>query len=168
METMTMSFGTVIAIFGAVLAALLACIGSACGVGIACEAGNAVLAEDPSKAGKALLLEALPGSQGIYGFVTAFMVLMNVGVIGGDIVNLTTYGGWYIFVACMPIALVGLISAIFQGKVCASGMNILAKKPDDAIKGVTAAALVETYAIFSLLVSLLLILNFDVAAYVIA
>ena len=154
-----MTWGTIIALTGAVLAALLACIGSARGVGIACEAGNAVVAEDPSKAGKALLLEALPGSQGIYGFVTAFMVLMNVGVIGGGIRALSMAQGWYLFIACLPIAIVGYFSAIFQGKVCATGMNILAKKPDDSIKGVTAAALVETYAIFSLLVSLLLILN---------
>ena len=155
-----MTWGTIIALTGAVIAALLACIGSARGVGIACEAGNAVVAEDPSKAGKALLLEALPGSQGIYGFVTAFMVLMNVGVIGGSIAQLTMAQGWYLFISCLPIAIVGYFSAVFQGKVCATGMNILAKKPDDSIKGVTAAALVETYAIFSLLVSLLLILNF--------
>ena len=155
-----MTWGTIIALTGAVIAALLACIGSARGVGIACEAGNAVVAEDPTKAGKALLLEALPGSQGIYGFVTAFMVLMNVGVIGGSIAQLTMAQGWYLFISCLPIAIVGYFSAIFQGKVCATGMNILAKKPDDSIKGVTAAALVETYAIFSLLVSLLLILNF--------
>ena len=155
-----MTWGTIIALTGAVIAALLACIGSARGVGIACEAGNAVVAEDTTKAGKALLLEALPGSQGIYGFVTAFMVLMNVGVIGGPVAELTLAQGLYLFVACMPIAFVGLWSAVYQGKVCATGMNILAKKPDDSIKGVTAAALVETYAIFSLLVSLLLILNF--------
>ncbi|MBR5554337.1 MAG: V-type ATP synthase subunit K [Clostridia bacterium] len=155
-----MTWGTIIALTGAVIAALLACIGSARGVGIACEAGNAVVAEDPTKAGKALLLEALPGSQGIYGFVTAFMVLMNVGVIGGSIAQLTMAQGWYLFISCLPIAIVGYFSAVFQGKVCATGMNILAKKPDDSIKGVTAAALVETYAIFSLLVSLLLILNF--------
>ncbi len=155
-----MTWGTIIALAGAAIAALLACIGSARGVGIACEAGNAVVAEDPSKAGKALLLEALPGSQGIYGFVTAFMVLMNVGVIGGTIVPLTLSQGCYLFVSCLPIAIVGCFSAVYQGKVCATGMNILAKKPDDSIKGVTAAALVETYAIFSLLVSLLLILNF--------
>ena len=155
-----MTWGTIIALTGAVIAALLACIGSARGGGIACEAGNAVVAEDPSKAGKALLLEALPGSQGIYGFVTAFMVLMNVGVIGGTLAQLTLAQGLYLFVSCLPIAIVGYFSAIYQGKVCATGMNILAKKPDDSIKGVTAAALVETYAIFSLLVSLLLILNF--------
>ena len=154
-----MTWGTIIALTGAVIAALLACIGSARGVGIACEAGNAVVAEDPTKAGKALLLEALPGSQGIYGFVTAFMVLMNVGVIGGSIAQLTMAQGWYLFISCLPIAIVGYFSAIFQGKVCATGMNILAKKPDDSIKGVTAAALVETYAIFSLLVSLLLLLD---------
>lgn len=157
-----MTTGTVIAIFGAAIAALLACMGSAKGVGIACEAGNAVLAEDPTKAGKALLLEALPGSQGIYGFVTAFMVFMKLGVIGGSMAELTSGQGWYLFAACLPIALVGYFSAISQGRVCATGMNILAKKPDDSVKGVTAAALVETYAIFSLLVSLLLILNFQI------
>ncbi len=155
-----MTTGTIIAIFGAAIAAFLACMGSARGVGIACEAGNAVVAEDPSKSGKALLLEALPGSQGIYGFVTAFLVLMQLGVIGGTIAQLTIEQGLYYFAACLPIAIVGYYSAIAQGKVCATGMNILAKKPDDSIKGVTAAALVETYAIFSLLVSLLLVLNF--------
>lgn len=156
-----MTTGTVIAILGAVIAALLACMGSARGVGIACEAGNAVVAEDPSKAGKALLLEALPGSQGIYGFVTAFMVFMKLGVLGGSLAALSNYQGWFLFISCLPIAIVGYFSAIYQGRVCATGMNILAKKPDDSTKGVTAAALVETYAIFSLLVSLLLILNFN-------
>ena len=155
-----MTTGTVIAILGAVIAALLACMGSARGVGIACEAGNAVVAEDPTKAGKALLLEALPGSQGIYGFVTAFMVFMKLGVLGGSLSALSNYQGWFLFISCLPIAIVGYFSAIYQGRVCATGMNILAKKPDDSTKGVTAAALVETYAIFSLLVSLLLILNF--------
>lgn len=156
-----MTTGTVIAILGAVFAALFACMGSARGVGIACEAGNAVVAEDPSKAGKALLLEALPGSQGIYGFVTAFMVFMKLGVIGSGIAALSIYQGLYLLISCLPIAVVGYFSAIYQGRVCATGMNILAKKPDDSTKGVTAAALVETYAIFSLLVSLLLILNFS-------
>ena len=156
-----MTTGTVIAILGAVIAALLACMGSARGVGIACEAGNAVVAEDPTKAGKALLLEALPGSQGIYGFVTAFMVFMKLGVLGGSLAALSNYQGWVLFISCLPIAIVGYFSAIYQGRVCATGMNILAKKPDDSTKGVTAAALVETYAIFSLLVSLLLILNFN-------
>ena len=156
-----MTTGTVIAILGAVIAALLACMGSARGVGIACEAGNAVVAEDPTKAGKALLLEALPGSQGIYGFVTAFMVFMKLGVLGGSLAALSNYQGWFLFISCLPIAIVGYFSAIYQGRVCATGMNILAKKPDDSTKGVTAAALVETYAIFSLLVSLLLLLNFN-------
>lgn len=156
-----MTTGTVIAILGAVIAALLACMGSARGVGIACEAGNAVVAEDPTKAGKALLLEALPGSQGIYGFVTAFMAFMKLGVLGGSLAALSNYQGWFLFISCLPIAIVGYFSAIYQGRVCATGMNILAKKPDDSTKGVTAAALVETYAIFSLLVSLLLILNFN-------
>ncbi len=149
--------GSNIALIGAVLATALACMGSARGVGIACEAGAAVINEDPSKSGKVLLLEALPGSQGIYGFVTAFMVLTKIGILGGS-ADVSLAQGIYFLLACLPIGLVGYQSAIKQGRVCAAGMNILSKRPDDFIKGVIAAALVETYAIFSLLVSLLLVL----------
>lgn len=152
--------GNNIALIGAAFAAIAACMGSARGVGIACEAGAGVITEDPSKAGKVLLLEALPGSQGIYGFVTAFMVVYNLGIIGGSVASLSVSQGIYYLIACLPIGIVGYQSAIKQGRVCAAGMNILSKRPDDFIKGVIAAALVETYAIFALLVSLLLVLFF--------
>ena len=150
--------GNNLAILGAALAAILLGMGSSKGVGIAGEAASGVVTEDPSKFGKALVLQALPGTQGIYGLIVAFMVINNMGLLSGDIKTFTVAQGLYYLVACLPIAIVGFYSGIKQGRVAAAGMNILAKRPDDFGKGVIAAALVETYAIFAVLVSLLLII----------
>ncbi len=150
--------GTNLAILGAALAAIFAGMGSSKGVGIAGEAASGVITEDPSKFGKALVLQALPGTQGIYGLIVAFMVITKIDLLSGSPLNLTVEQGLYLLVACLPIAIVGFYSGIKQGRVAASGMNILAKRPDDFAKGIIAAALVETYAIFAVLVSLLLII----------
>ena len=150
--------GNNLAILGAACAAIFAGMGSSKGVGIAGEAASGVVTEDPSKFGKALVLQALPGTQGIYGLIVAFMVINNMGLFSGNVVNFTVSQGLYYLLACLPIAVVGFYSGVKQGRVAASGMNILAKRPDDFGKGIIAAALVETYAIFALLVSLLLII----------
>ena len=147
-----------LAILGAALAAFLACMGSARGVGIVGEAAAGLLTEDPSKFGKALILEALPGTQGIYGLIVAFMILIKTGIMGGSAVELTTAQGAYFLMAALPIAIVGLYSGVKQGKVAASGISLIAKRPDEVGKAITQAALVETYAIFALLISLLPIL----------
>ena len=150
--------GNNLAILGAACAAIFAGMGSSKGVGIAGEAASGVVTEDPSKFGKALVLQALPGPQGIYGLIVAYMVINNMGLFSGNVVNFTVSQGLYYLIACLPIAVVGFYSGVKQGRVAASGMNILAKRPDDFGKGIIAAALVETYAIFALLVSLLLII----------
>ena len=157
-----MTLGTAIAVLGATVAAFLAGVGSAKGVGIAGEAASGVITEDPSKFGKALILQALPGTQGIYGLIVWFMVINNVGILGGTPLELDLWQGLYYLFACLPIAVVGLLSGISQGRVSAAGMNILAKRPDDFAKGIIAAAMVETYAIFAVLASLLLIIFFRV------
>ena len=150
--------GNNLAILGAACAAIFAGMGSSKGVGIAGEAASGVVTEDPSKFGKALVLQALPGTQGIYGLIVAFMVINNLGLFSGAVKTLSVSQGLYYLIACLPIAIVGFYSGIKQGRVAASGRNILAKRPDDCGKGIIAAALVETYAIFALLVSLLLII----------
>lgn len=150
--------GNNLAILGAACAAIFAGMGSSKGVGIAGEAASGVVTEDPSKFGKALVLQALPGTQGIYGLIVAFMVINNLGLFSGAVKTLSVSQGLYYLIACLPIAIVGFYSGVKQGRVAASGMNILAKRPDDFGKGIIAAALVETYAIFALLVSLLLII----------
>lgn len=144
------NLGTIIALAGAALAALLAGIGSARGVSIAGEAAAGIVSENPDVFGKVLVLQALPGTQGIYGFIIALMVSMNAA-------GLTVSQGWEKFIACMPIAVVGLISAIYQGRVAACGINMLAKNPDLSGRGVTMAVVVETYAVLALIVSIMLI-----------
>ena len=67
---MEQMLGTVIATIGAALAVILSGIGSACGVGMVGEAGAGVVTEDPSKFGQILVLQLLPGTQGIYGLIT--------------------------------------------------------------------------------------------------
>jgi V/A-type H+-transporting ATPase subunit K len=146
--------GTNLAILGAALAAAMAGIGSARGVGIVGEAASGLLSEDPTKFGQALVLQALPGTQGIYGFITAFLILSNSGILSGN-TSLTLSQGAFYLMDALPIAFGGFFSGIAQGRVAASGINLIAKRPKELVKAIVSAALVETYAILALLVSLL-------------
>ena len=149
--------GLALALLGAGLAVGLSCVGSAKGTGIAGEAGTGLLAQDPSKSGKVMVLQLLPGTQGLYGLVVWLFAMFRMGMIGGS-VSLTVTQGMQYFVACMPMALGGLLSAIAQGRVAAGSINILAKKPDDWSKGLILCGIVEFYAILSLLASMLMLL----------
>ncbi|RKZ04396.1 V-type ATP synthase subunit K [Candidatus Fermentibacteria bacterium] len=145
-----------VAYLGVALACALAGIGSAVGVGIAAQASTGVMSVDPKKFGKLLLLSALPGTQGIYGFVIAFLLIQKIALFTGDN-PLTMAIGWKIFAAGLPIALAGLMSGIHQGKVCAGGAMMTAKQPDDSAKALILAVFVEFYAILGFLVSFLML-----------
>jgi len=149
--------GQNLALFGAALAVFIAGMGSARGVGMVGEAAAGLLTEDPSKFGKVLILQALPGTQGIYGLITAFLIVFKIGILGTP-VELTVAQGAYFIMAALPIAVMGYYSAIKQARVAVAGVNLIAKRPDEVGKAITSAALVETYAIFAVLVSLLLVL----------
>ena len=148
------SLGLAIAILGGALAAGLAGTGSAIGVALAGMAASGVISEDPEKFGPTLLLVALPGTQGIYGFLVAFLVIMKLGFLGGQVISPSFFEGLQIFGACMPIALAGFTSAVHQGKVCTAGIGVLAKNPGAAMKALVYGALVETYAILGLVISI--------------
>ncbi|MDR0905346.1 MAG: V-type ATP synthase subunit K [Oscillospiraceae bacterium] len=150
--------GMALGLLGAALAVILAGIGSAKGTGMVGEAGAGLMCEDPSKFGKILILQVIPGTQGIYGFVVGFLALLNMGLLNGEIANLTVQQGFHYLVACLPIAIGGLLSAIAQARVATASINVLAKKPDDWAKGMILCITVEFYAILALLVSLFMIL----------
>ena len=150
--------GMALALLGSGLAVALSCVGSAMGTGIAGEAGTGLLSQDPSKSGKVMVLQLLPGTQGLYGLVVWFFALIRMGMLSGAAVDLTVVEGLRFFVACLPMALGGLLSAIAQGRVAAGSINILAKKPDDWSKGLILCGIVEFYAILSLLASMLMLL----------
>ena len=119
--------GQVLALSGAAIAATLGGIGSALGVGVAGQAAAGVVSEDPNKFGQVLLLQALPGTQGIYGLLFAFIVMVKVGLLGGE------------------------------GKAAAAGVMLVGKRPSELAKGMLFAAMVETYAVLALLVSFLML-----------
>ena len=112
-----------------------------------------------SKFGKVMILQVIPGTQGLYGLVVWFFAVFRMGLLSGVLPQLTVAQGMQYFVACLPMALGGLFSAIAQGRVAAGSINILAKKPDDWSKGMVLCITVEFYAILSLLASMLMIIN---------
>ena len=151
--------GVALGILGAALAALLSGIGSSIGVGIAGRAAAGVVTEDPEKFSKVLILQLLPGTQGIYGLLLAFIALSNSGVLGGSVRQLTMGEGLSFLMACLPMAFVGLMSAVMQGKTSVASIGIVAKKPEEFGKAMILPAMVETYAILALLVSILAVVN---------
>lgn len=147
-------YGIVLALAGAIFSALFAGIGSAVGVGIAGQAAAGVITEDPSKFGKVLVLQLLPGTQGIYGLLIAFITLSQIGVLGGTS-DISFEKGLLYFVACLPMAVVGYFSAISQARASIASIAVVAKKPEQFGKAMILPAMVETYAILALLVSIL-------------
>ena len=154
-----MSFGIMFAILGGVLAAAGGGAGSAIGVGRVGRAAAGVVTEDPSKFGKVLILQILPGTQGLYGFLIAFLLLTQIGVMGGSPIQLTAVQGLMYFAACLPMAICGFISALHQANAAVSGVSIVAKRPEESGKAIIFAAMVETYAVLALLISILAMFN---------
>lgn len=147
-------YGIVFAMLGLALAVLLPGIGSARAVGFAGEASAASITDNPDNFSKVLILQLLPGTQGIYGLLIGFMMMNNIGVLGANVtVNFTT--GLAYLAACLPIAFVGLFSAIAQGKASIAAIQTINKKPEQFGRAMIFPAMVETYAILALLASLL-------------
>lgn len=136
---------------GIAIAVFLSGIGSAKGVGLVGEAASGLMIDEPEKFGKSLVLQLLPGTQGLYGFVIGLMVLGKLDSA------MSLAEGLYLFAACLPIGFVGWLSAIAQGKTAAAGINILAKNEEQQTKGIIYAVMVETYALLSFVISLILV-----------
>jgi V/A-type H+/Na+-transporting ATPase subunit K len=156
MEFMSTYGGLILAFVGSAIAVGLAGWGSAIGVGMTGVAAAGVVTEDPSKFGKTLLLQALPGTQGIYGMLIGFLIWQKIGVFG-TLVDLSLQQGWMIFCAGIPVGFIGFVSAIYQGKAASAGCSIIAKRPEELAKGMVFAAMVETYAVLALLASFLML-----------
>ena len=143
--------GLIFAAIGVALAVGLSGIGSAKGVGLVGEAATGLVTEEPEKFGKALVLELLPGTQGLYGFVIGFVAFSNMSA------DMTLQQGLYMIGACLPVAIAGLFSGIAQGRVAAAGIQILAKNPEHNTKGIILSAMVETYALLGFVISFMLV-----------
>jgi V/A-type H+-transporting ATPase subunit K len=148
-----------LALLGAGLAAFLAGIGSAYGISIAGRSATGVLSEKPERYGQMFVMVVLPGTQGFYGFLGAFMVMLKMNFFGGGLAEeVSVVLGLQILAGCLPVGIAGLFSAIQQGKVCAGGILMAAKRPEMAFKaGVVYAVMVEIYAILGLLTTLFIL-----------
>ena len=151
--------GLALALLGAGLAAALCAIGSAKGTGMTGEAGAGLLCEDPAKFGKVLILQVIPGTQGLYGLVVWFFAIFRIGPLARTQAERPLTQCRVDFAASGPMARGGMISAFAQGRVACASINLLAKKPDHWSKGMVLCVTVEFYAILSLLASMLMIIN---------
>jgi V/A-type H+-transporting ATPase subunit K len=143
--------GIIFTVFGAAIAVFLAGMGSARGCGLVGEAAAGIVTEEPEKFGQALILQLLPGTQGLYGFIIGFLIALQLSP------DLSFGQGLYLFCAALPVGVVGYFSAIAQAKVSASGLQILAKNPGETTKGIIFAAIVETYAILGFVASIIMV-----------
>ena len=157
--------GMILGILGGGFAVALASVGSARGTGMAGEAGAGLLREKPDMFSKVLILQIIPGTQGLYGFVIWFIEILWMGVLDGSAAGMDVYKGLLYAVACLPIGIGGLFSALYQGRVAVSSIHLMAKQPDSMGKGVMLCVIVEFYAILCLLASFLMLIGIHNATF---
>ena len=150
--------GMIFTILGIAIATVLAGIGSVKGVGAAAQASMGVLSEDSSMFGKMLVLTLLPGTQGLYGFIVGFLMLIYAGVLGGGDVVTWQQGLAYLG-ASLAIGMGGLVSGIAQGRAAVAGIGLCAKDDKNFSKAMVSVTLVEIYALFAFIVSLLTVIS---------
>lgn len=143
--------GNLFAAVGVALAVFLGGVGSSRGCGLVGKTAAGVITEEPEKFGQALILQLLPGTQGLYGFIIGFLIALNI----SD--SLTVSQGVYLMTAALPVGIAGYRSALYQGEVAAAGLQILAKNPEHNTKGIILAAIVETYAILGFVASIIML-----------
>lgn len=151
MAVLAQNGGVVFGILGAAIAVLLAGLGSARGVQMAGEAAAGLVIDEPEKFGKAMVLQLLPGTQGLYGFVIGLFIMFKLRV------DMSLIEGLYYVMVSLPVGIVGLKSAYYQAKVAVAGINILAKNEEHQTKGIILSVMVETYAILAFAMSFLLL-----------
>lgn len=136
------------AMVGPALVLGLSALGSAVGCGIAGMASHAVMARVEEGHGKLIGMSAMPSSQSIYGFI--LMLLMAGAVRDGTLAPLTSLA---IGASCGTSI---MISAVMQGKCCASGIHASARQPAIYGKCYAAIGITESFALFSFVFALLL------------
>ena len=152
-----LSYGQILAFAAAVPATLLAGYCSAKAVGMAGQTSAGVSTENPEVNSKLMVLQILPGTQGIYGFLIGVIILVNTGALAGNLKEVDLLQGLMYVAAVLPVAVVGWLSAIHQAKVASAGMLMVGQHPDMTGKAITMTVMVETYAVLALLASFLMV-----------
>jgi V/A-type H+-transporting ATPase subunit K len=140
-----MTTALILAYVGMALMIALAGIGSAIGVSIGGNATIGALKKNEEAFGSYMLLSALPGTQGLYGFAGFFII--NQKMSGILEAGMTMSQGVAIFAAGLALGLVGLVSGYKQGQVCANGIAGIGSGYDVFGKTMVLAVFPELYAI---------------------
>ena len=157
MDWASLPWGLIFGYLAISVSVILAGFGSIIGVGLAAHAADGVMAEDPDKFGQLIVLVALPGTQGIYGLLIGFLILLRIGGLGEPL-DVTTAQGLALILGALPMGLVGLYSAIIQGRAATAGIGLVAKRPEASGKAITTTVMIETYAVLALLISFLIVM----------
>ena len=144
-------------VLGAAIAIGIAGISSAIGLGLAGSSAIAVTAEKPNLFGKLLILQVLPMTQSVYGLLTAILLMMGAGLLGGEAMVSSLQGMGAVWIG-LAVGLTG-ISAINQGMVASSSISAVGRNPDVAARGIIFTVMPETIAIFGLLTGILLMVG---------
>jgi V/A-type H+/Na+-transporting ATPase subunit K len=142
-------------LLGVAIAVALGAIGSSIGVGQAARAAAGLLSKEPKKFPQALIMVALPSTQSLYGLLFGFILLIQTRLLSGTPAPMSDIQGIAFMVSALPVGIACLISGVYQGLTSASGLKILASKPESFSQGIILASLIETFAIFGLVISLL-------------
>ncbi len=148
--------GNAFALIGAALAVGLCCTGSAFGMLAVQKASCGVIAEKPEKYSKTLVLQLIPSSSALYGFIVAFLVLTKV--VLNNSASYTLNQGLMVMGGCLAVAIAGCTAAIAQGKVCAAATVMVGKRDDALGRAITMSVFSELFALFGLIISILCVL----------
>lgn len=152
-----MTDSIVYALIGVAISVGLGAIGSSLGVGAVAKVGAGLLSKDPQKFPQVLALCALPSTQALYGLLFGFILLIEIGLLGGTPQEFSNQVGLAYLFAAVPVGLACLASGYMQGAAAAGGVKILAQKPENFSQAVVLASLIESFAIFGLVISLLIV-----------
>lgn len=148
--------GPTLAAFGAAIAVAITGISSAKGLEISGNAAAGVTAEEEKNFSTALILEALPQTQCVYGFIIGILIL--TGIMGGE---MTIAMGWYALAAGIAVGFCGL-SAINQGKVAAACIGAAAKNERIRGKVIVFVVMPEIAALFGFVTAIMLLTSGNV------
>lgn len=143
--------GLTLAALGIALVVIIPGIGSAKGVGLVGESASGIVVDEPEKFGKSLILQLMPASQGLYGFVIAIMTLTSLTT------DMPLQQGFFTLFACLPMAIVGYPSALAQARIAANGITILRRNEEQMTKSIIYCVMVETYALLAFVTSIILL-----------
>lgn len=143
--------GVIMAVLGMALVVIIPSMGSGKGVGMVGESITGLLIDEPEKFGKTLLLQMMPASQGLYGFVIAIMTLGRLSS------SMPLQEGLFILVACLPMAIVGYPTALAQARVAVNGVQVLSRNENEMTKNIIYCVMVETYALLAFVSSIIML-----------